>query len=349
MIESVLDSISVVRGLRVRSMSYLDLHRRFSVDIDAEMEATLERLSPQAGAVRAAVAELVRNREFTYPLSVLPLIVHAVETGAPEPAVPLAVVHELWWISACHLDDLADGQSAHLAGDLGGAEALLAALVSGTPLPLLVVQSQAVPESVRGALAAEIVKCGIVAAEGQLTDLRGDVATATRDSVVTAYRGKSGAPFSMVTAMAAELAGVGKERVELWRDFGDVFGILWQMFNDQEDILSGRNEDLLNGTVTYLLACALDTSASRSTERILRLHADARNSRDARAELIDTLLTPVVLGRYEDDIYEFRGEAHRILDELGGDEPYLSVMRNLVDESSRMLLRAGLAREVTVG
>jgi Geranylgeranyl pyrophosphate synthase len=333
----------------VRSMSYLDLHRRFSMDIDAEMQATLERLAPQADAVRAAVTELVRNREFTCPLSVLPLIVHAVETGAPEPAVPLAVVHELWWISACHLDDLADGQSAHLGGDLGGAEALLAAFVSGTPLPLLVVQSQAVPESVRGALSAEVVKCWILAAEGQLSDLRGDAATATRDSVVTAYRGKSGAPFSMVTAMAAELADAEKARVELWRDFGDIFGILWQMSNDQEDILSGRNEDLLNGTVTYLLACALDTSASRSTARILRLQADARTSRDARAELIDTLLAPVVLGRYEDDINEFRGEAHRILDELGGDETYLSVIRNLVDESSRMLLRADLAREVTVG
>ncbi|MFG2367520.1 hypothetical protein ACGFY3_38790 [Streptomyces mirabilis] len=81
MIESVLDSISVVRGLLVRSMSYVDLHRWLSVDIDAEMGATPERLPPQAGAVRAAVAELVRNREFTYPLSVLPLIVHAVETG----------------------------------------------------------------------------------------------------------------------------------------------------------------------------------------------------------------------------------------------------------------------------
>ncbi|MCX4451875.1 hypothetical protein OOK58_07020 [Streptomyces sp. NBC_01728] len=113
------------------------------------MVTTLERLAPQAGAVRAAVMELVRNREFKYPLAVLPLIVHAVKTGAPEPAVPLAVVHELWWTSACHLDDLADGQSAYLAGGLGRAEALLAAVVSGSPLPLLVVQSQAVPESAR--------------------------------------------------------------------------------------------------------------------------------------------------------------------------------------------------------
>lgn len=193
------------------------------------------------------------------------------------------------------------------------------------------------------------MKCSILATEGQLSDLRGDAATATRDSVVTAYRGKSGAPFRMVTAMAAELAGVEKGRVELWRDFGDVFGILWQISNDQEDILSGRNEDLLNGTVTYHLACALDTSVFPSTERILRLHADARSSGDARAELVDTLLAPVVLGRYEDDINKFRGEAHRILDELGGDETYVSVIRNLVDESSRMLLRADPAREVTVG
>jgi heptaprenyl diphosphate synthase len=55
------------------------------------------------------------------------------------------------------------------------------------------------------------------------------------------------------------------------------------------------------------------------------------------------------LGRYEDDSNKFRGEAHRILDELGGEEPYLSVMRNLVDDSSRMLLCAGLAPEVTLG
>ncbi|WP_405877355.1 polyprenyl synthetase family protein [Streptomyces sp. NBC_01384] len=333
----------------MHAMSYVDLHRRFSADIDAEMDAALDRLAPDADAVRAAVAELVRSREFKYPLSVLPLIVHAMETGAPEPAVPLAVVHELWWTSACYLDDLADGQCAFIAGGLSEREALLAAVVSGSPLPLLMVQSGAVPESVRGALSAEIVKCWIVATEGQLSDLRADVGAASRDAVVRAYRGKSGAPFSMVTVMAAELAGAAKERVELWREFGNVFGILWQMFNDQEDILSGRNEDLLNGTVTYLLACALEESAAPSRELLPGLHAAARDSRGARAELVDVLLAPAVLGRYDDDIDRFREEALRILDELGGSEPYLSVMRNLVDESSRMLLHAGLAPKVKAG
>lgn len=323
----------------MNALSYVDLYREVCTDIEAEREAALELLGPSAALVRTAVAELLEQRTFTYPLSVLPMIVHAVETGAPEPAVPLAVVHELWWTSACCLDDLADGQGAFAAGDLSESEALLAAVISGNPLPLLVVQSQRIPESVRGTLSAEIVQCWITATEGQLRDLRGDVGAVTRDSVVAAYLGKSGAPFSMVTAMAAELAGAAKERVQLWREFGDVFGILWQIFNDQEDILSGRNEDLLNGTVTYLLACALGETAPQSTEHVLGLHAAARKSPHARAELTDILLAPAVLRQYAKDIDELRGEGHRLLEELGGDETYLPVLRDLLDQASQMLLQ----------
>lgn len=326
----------------MRSMSYEDLYREVSADIEAEREETLERLGRSAKAVKEAVAELLRHRKFKYPLSVLPMIVHGIETGTLRPAVPLAVVHELWWTSACYLDDLADGQGAFVAGDLSESEALLATVISGNPLPVLVVNSPRIPESVRGALTAEVVNCWIVATEGQLSDLGGDVGAVARDSVVTAYRGKSGAPFSAITAMAAELAGVEKGRVELWREFGNVFGVLWQMFNDQEDILSGRNEDLLNGTVTYLFACAVEEAAPHYRERVLGLHADARNSHHARAELTEVLLAPDVLRRYEEDIDTFRHEAHAILDELGGDEAYVPVLRQLVDHSSRMLLQPGL-------
>ncbi|MFF4553385.1 polyprenyl synthetase family protein [Streptomyces sp. NPDC001422] len=320
-------------------MSYVDLHREMSSDIRAEREAVLGLLGASAGSVRAVVAELLENRTFTYPLGVLPLIVHGVETGAPGPAVPLAVVSDLWWTAACYLDDLADGQAASAAGGLDESEALLATVIGGTMLPLLAVQSPRIPEAARGPLSAEVVRCWINASEGQLRDLRADVGAATREAVIAAYLGKSGAPFSMVTAMAAELAGRTDERVELWREFGNAFGILWQLFNDQHDILTGRNEDLANGTVTYLLACALDNAAPDGADEVLRLHADARHSPEARAALTAVLLAPDVLRPYEEDLIRFRDGAHGLLDKLGGDTAHLALLHDLVDLASPMLLR----------
>ncbi|MEU6672174.1 polyprenyl synthetase family protein [Streptomyces sp. NPDC046727] len=321
------------------AVTYEELHRRMAGAIAAERDATLDLLGPSAPAVRAAVAELLDHRAFAYPLSVLPLIVHGVETGALEPALPLAVVHELWWTSACCLDDLADSRGAYRAGDLDESTALLATVIAGTPLSLLAVQSERVPEPVRATLSAELLRCSVRAAEGQLRDLQGRAADASCASVVTAYLGKSGAPFGMITTMAAELAGAQRPRVERWREFGDVFGVLWQLFNDQEDILSGRDEDLRNGTVTYLLACALEEAAPDATERLLTLHTAAKHSARARADLTELLLAPAVLGRYGKDITEFRDRAHRIVDELGGHERYLLVLRDLVSRSSRLLLK----------
>ncbi|WP_345652357.1 polyprenyl synthetase family protein [Streptomyces siamensis] len=330
------------------AVSYVDVHRQMAAAIEAEREAALGLLGASAPSVRAVVAALLRHRTFKYPLSVLPLIVHAAETGALEPALPLTVVHDLWWTSACCLDDLADGQGTFAVGDLDESDALLATVIGGTPLPLLVVQSERIPEQVRAALSAEVVRCWIGATEGQLRDLHGDAATATRASVAAAYLGKSGAPYSMITTMAAELAGAAKPRVELWREFGDVFGVLWQIFNDQEDILSGRDEDLLNGTVTYLLACALEETAPHSTAGVLGLHTAARTSPQARTELTDVLLAPAVLRRFAQDIDEFRHRAQRILDELGGDQAFVPVLRDLVDRSSVMHLQPRAVTETAM-
>ncbi|UUU29495.1 polyprenyl synthetase family protein [Streptomyces sp. CA-210063] len=318
--------------------SYLDLHRQVASDIDAEIAAALENLGPSSAAVRKSISGLLGHQQMKYPLSVLPLLVHAAETGTWGPAVPLSAVHVLWWTSACYLDDLADGHGAHTPDGLGTDEALLASVLSGQALPIRVVQAQPVPDAVRNALTGEIVNCWIDAVEGQLRDLRGDVENASRDAVVAAYRGKSGAPFGMITAMAAMVSGAGTERTERWREFGDVFGILWQLFNDQEDLLSGRDEDLLNGTVTYLLACALEETPPESRARLAELSDAARGSEQARAELRATLLAPPVLRRFEKDLCAFRDEAYRLLDELGGDETYLPALRQLVDQAAGMCL-----------
>ncbi|MEV5987028.1 polyprenyl synthetase family protein [Streptomyces sp. NPDC052051] len=320
--------------------SYVDLHRTFAADIETEVTATLARLGPAAPSVHGAVGELLRHQRMKYPLSVLPLVVHGAETGSPAPALPLSAVHVLWWASACYLDDLADGDATRTPSGLGVHEALLAAIVAGHVLPLKALESPHVPTRVRGALAEEILDCAIIAGEGQLDDIRADMETMSRDSVVAAYRGKSGAPFGMITAMAGRLAGADDERTDLWREFGYVFGVLWQLFNDQEDITSGRNEDLLNGTVTYLLMCAVREASPEARKRILELHSAARTSAASGAALADLLLAPSVLARYERDIAEFRDDAYRILDKLGGDETHLSMLRRLVDQASGLYLRS---------
>ncbi|MFI2370874.1 polyprenyl synthetase family protein [Streptomyces sp. NPDC018833] len=323
----------------MNSLSYQDLHHKFAADIDAETAGALERLGSTSSGTKNAVAGLLRHQQLKHPLSVLPLLVHGAETGSPEPAVPIAAVHVLWWTSACYFDDLSDGNGSTPVGDeLGPHEALLASVVAGHVLPLQILRALQTSEEVRGALTTEALTCGAVAAEGQLVDIRGDLSGATRKSVAEVYRGKSGAPFGMITAMAAILAGATPEKIGLWREFGHVFGILWQLFNDQEDILSGRNEDLLNGTVTYLLACALEEGAPGTAERLTDLHAAARESAPARTALTDLLLAPANQHRYHRDLTAFREEAHRLLADLGGDEAYVTALRQLVDHSSRLYL-----------
>lgn len=330
-------------------MTYMDLHRQVSLDIEAELETALLRLAAASGtgAAKSAVSRLLRHQKLRHPLSVLPMMVHAIETGDPGPAVPLSAVHVLWWTSACYLDDLADGHGTTASDSLSQNEALLASVLSGAVLPIQIIRSLPVSAAVQGALTAEIATGWVVGTEGQLSDIDGDADGATRNSVVEVYRGKSGGPFSMITAMAAILSGASDERVELWREFGYIFGILWQLFNDQEDILSGRNEDLLNGTVTYLLTCALDDAPTpRAREDILGRSAAARRSERARAELARILLAPDVLDRYAADLDAFRTEAHALLATLGGDKRHLPTMRHLVEYAAEMLLQPDLAAPV---
>lgn len=333
----------------MNSMSYLDLHRAVAQDIDAEIETALERLGPPAGTTKSIVAKLLEQRKLRHPLSVLPLLTHAIETGRPGPAVPLSAVHLLWWTSACYLDDLADANGASISGELTENEALLASVVTGNALPIQIILAQDLPDSVRSALITEFLNGWIIGVDGQTVDMRGDIAGASRKSVIETYRGKSGAPFGMITAMAAVFSGTTAAKVDLWREFGYVFGILWQIFNDQEDILSGRDEDLLNGTVTYLLASVVEDASPDVRDHILGLCADAGRSDQARAELAGLLRTPLSLDRYRAEIDGFRAEAYRILDEIGGDEFYSPVLRRLVDHASQMLLEAEFAPAAVSG
>ncbi|MER7760288.1 polyprenyl synthetase family protein [Streptomyces sp. NPDC097619] len=342
---------------RYAGLTYRELHHALGPAVQAELTALLDGLGPDAPGVRLAAAALLRARTFGHPLETLPLLVHGVETGDPEPAVPLAAVHLLWWTSACHFDDLADAGAAPTgtapgreAGAPGPEAALLAAVLCGTVLPLRILQSSPLDPAVREALSAELVRGAVSGAEGQLADLHPDPAGAERGTVLATYRGKSGGPFGMITAMAARLAGADAPRTALWREFGEVFGLLWQLFNDQQDLLTGRNEDLANGTVTYLLAGALEDAATPVRQRLLTLAAAARTPAlatpaavraacAARAELAAHLQHAAVLDRFHADLRALRAHADRVLTRLGGDEDHLPALRALTALASAPLLR----------
>ncbi|MFE5206951.1 hypothetical protein [Streptomyces sp. NPDC056600] len=322
------------------SLTYQDLHAAHAGAIEAEVTAALEAAGPPGGLLRTACEELLDRQPMRYPLSVLPLAVHGAETGDPEPALPLAAVHLLWWTAACRMDDVADGESAAGEG-ASGPETSLSTLALGTLLPLRLLGSPRLPGPSQQSLAAELISCGLAAVGGQLADLRGASGIAPRrGAVLAAYRGKSGAPFAMITGMAALLAGASPERTAAWREFGDLLGILWQFFNDQEDIASGRNEDLANGTATHLLACAAESASLAEAARLGLLRQAARTSPRAREELLGMLLRDEALELFRQDVERHRVLAHQVLGRLGGREPYASCLRDLVDQAARPSLPA---------
>lgn len=175
------------------ALTFVDLHRQVSADIDAEMELALDQLGPASEAVKASVVKLLRHQRLRHPLSVLPMLVHGVETGTLRPALPISALHVLWWTSACFLDDLADGHGAPLSAGLTQNEAVLASVISGTILPLRIIHSIPAPAPVHSALTAEIATGWTVGTEGQLRDIRADADNATRKSVIAAYRGNPAA------------------------------------------------------------------------------------------------------------------------------------------------------------
>jgi len=171
------------------------------------------------------------------------------------------------------------------------------------------------------------------AISGQLLDFDEEPANATPESVLLAYRGKTGAPYAMACAMAATLAGADGHQTDRWRELGGKFGVLRQLVNDQLDLISGRDEDLANGTATYLLAYLLQSLTATRKEESLALHSAAAKSPDARQKLRDQMLAPSVIGGYVESVKAMVGDAHATLDELGGEPAYVAELYALLDEA----------------
>jgi heptaprenyl diphosphate synthase len=316
---------------------------RVAAQAEADLTALIGELGAQPDAADRATAEfldritgqaLARGSGKTMSIMVrLPLLVHGAHTGDPGPAKLVSIVHILWWAAARFLDDLVDQAESRPSDPIVTNKGILAAMMAGSYLPARLVDGADVDPVTMTRLHAEFCRGWTDAISGQLLDFEASAAAATPESVLLSYRGKTGAPYAMACAMAAALAGAQADRTTRWRDLGGKFGVLRQLLNDQVDLVSGRDEDLANGTATYLLAYVLQSLPAARRTGFLALHAAAATSAEARHEIKDQMLAPAVVRAYVRSVEAMVRDAHATLDELGGDQAYVAELHALLDEA----------------
>lgn len=303
--------------------------------VGAELCAAVRRVGARHEITGEVVEAFLAARPAT-PISVAyPLLVHAAHTDDLRAAVPISAIHVAWLAAARFVDDLADRDATH-GGDAGLSlkQARLAAMLCLHILPAQILARLAIDSRLRDDLTADLNDGSLVGAEGQLREYRANPATADQNSVLRCYRGKNGGGFGLAGVMAARLAGADPTELRRWREFGHGLGALRQLRNDEDDLVSGRGEDLRNRVVTYLLTCLFADASASERQDLLDLYTRARKSEPARGELRRRLLDPDLLRRYLSQTAGLSRELHGILDQFG-DRPYLGPLHALVTESAR--------------
>ena len=316
---------------------------RIAAQAEADLTALIGELRARSDVADRATAEFLdqitgqaisRGSGKTMSIMVrLPLLVHGAHTGDPGPAKLISIVHILWWASARFLDDLADRAESMTSDPIVANKGILTALMAGNYLPARLMGAADVGPVTVTRLHAEFARGWTDAISGQLLDFDASPATATPESVLLSYRGKTGAPYAMACAMAAALAGADACRTDRWRELGGQFGVLRQLVNDQLDLVSGRDEDLANGTATYLLAYVLQSLPAARREEFLALHSAAATSPGARQRLRDQVLAPPVVRGYVQSVNAMVRDAHAALDELDGEPAYVAEFHALLGEA----------------
>ncbi|NDU76146.1 hypothetical protein GWI34_26475 [Actinomadura sp. DSM 109109] len=272
----------------------------------------------------------------------LPLLVHTAETGDPGPAMPAAVLHLLWWASARYLDDLT-GAAAPPPASAAAGKRVLTALAVGGQLPGRLISALPVHAAVRAALADELSRAWVDAVDGRLRGLTERPANATPESVLRGYERGTGAPYAMAAASAARLAGADDHRVAGWRAYGRALGVLRRLADDQHGLASGRHEDLAAGTATHRLVHLLTGLPPARRREALALHAAARHSAAARAEMAAWMLDEEVAESHAASVAPLVDRAHGLLDMLGGAPGRLGELHRLVDGTAGRLSTSPLA------
>ena len=344
----------------LQSRSALDdeFRARVAADFESDMAALCDELAASGTAVDTAMARFLDDffatlrakgsQPVVSGMAALPLLTYGAETGQTAPARPLAVIHLLWWAAARYLDDLVDAQPTHHhphAGEIETNKRILTAIGVGSHLTTRVIARIPAPGPVRARLAEEVSRCWLDGISGQLDDLSQQPLSATPESIERSYRGKTGAPYAMATTTAACLAEADPRRVAGWHAFGQTFGLLRQFVNDQRDLATGRNEDLRNGTATYLLAVFLRSLRDGELHQATDLLKAAQDSADAVAELSAWMLQDAMVERYADTMMPTFRDAHVRLNALGGEPEYIAALHGMIDETAGFFPEFRLLRD----
>lgn len=326
-----------------RDACEMTTQQRALAEVAAQASAMTERLLAGDSTGDRAMGTFVDTFFAMIPLDgssrsingivMLPVLVFGAETAAPMRATPVALIHTLWWAAARYLDDMIDNPQLVRSDPAEFNRGVMTSIAVGNYLPLNVIGSLAVSDAVRYRLMTEYSNGCIDALGGQLTDLVLNAENATPDDVLRNYDGKTGAPYGMSAALAAQFADCDANRVDAWRSFGRTLGVLRQLVNDQRDLATGRDEDLRNGTATYLLVHLLGTVSTVRRAELIGLHRQARTSEEARGELKRAMLAADIVSSYAETIQPIIRTARDTLASLGGDPQCVTELATLIDET----------------
>ncbi|KUI47048.1 hypothetical protein AU198_04095 [Mycobacterium sp. GA-1199] len=319
------------------------VQQRALAEVAAHAAALSERLLDSDSPGQRAMGVFVNKFRTKIPwdgsapsingIVMLPVLVFGTETALPMRATPVALIHTLWWAAARYMDDMIDSPQLAQSDATERNCGIMTAIAVGNRLPLDIVGDLPISDAVRFRMITEYGSGSVDALSGQLTDLVLDPETATIDAVLQSYEGKTGAPYGMSAALAAHFAGCDAHRVDAWRSFGRKLGVLRQLVNDQRDLIADRDEDLRNGTATYLLVHLLGSvPAARRTE-LMDLHRQARTSDEARTELKRAMLAADVVSSYAEAVRPIVRAVRHTLAPLSGDPRCVTGLASLIDET----------------
>ncbi|MET7684570.1 polyprenyl synthetase family protein [Streptomyces sp. NPDC005423] len=318
--------------------------------VEAEARAGVEAACQEnPGLLPSGLSGLLDRYPGSVPARLFGILVAGALGGQPEDAMPVVAVSRLWWAGAQALDDLADspGVSAPLTPhQLSTAEnapspaqdaarLVLLAMACGTLVPFAIIDRRQLPPEITGFWRRTLLRTSLRATAGQLADLASFDGPFTWAQAIKTYRGKTGAPYGRDAVMAARLSTADPMSLRAWHAFGELFGLLRQVANDAAHRGSGRDEDLSNGTVTLLLAHALEKAEPGARRHLLWLHTHARHDPEARTELSAALRQPGIEADYADRVGVLRQQACALLDRLAPASSHRDLLHHLMHGSER--------------